>query len=287
MARHLSLRDIDPIDDLLSRLRLDHTARRAGALIVEGPTDQRLLAEVLARDPRGLFPVGGRNNVLECARRIAAKPMCGVVCVADRDFDEDEGNWPNAALVVFFDEADLEAMLFASPALGRLLGEFASDDKLQAEGGVAAVRARARDAVREVSAARSVNAQHRLGLCFADVDLRDYIEKKHVTIKMGSLMGRLCAQRPKDRPKIEAEMSSHTPHRCPHTGNELARGRDLLDIIDMLLRATIGNMKHQQLADDFVERMLRLTARSADLASAPFLARLSQAVQASACSTAS
>lgn len=273
-----TLANIDPVDDLLARLRLDHTARENGALIVEGPTDRRALSCALDIDRRRIFQAAGRPNVLRCARQIAERPLAGVVCVADRDFDESESNWPGVTWMVFFDHADLESMIAQSPALDRFLEEWAAPGKLAEYGGPNAVRARVLETLRPLSAARAENFRRQLGISFSDLHLPDVIGKDGA-LRIIGLVARLASASTAERTEIEAAMSADAPM-CPHTGVALARGRDALALVGVLLRKQIGTLNMHQTRTDFVERSLRLALAPGDFNSAPFSERLRDAMTA-------
>lgn len=136
-----SLKEIDHAEDLLSRLRLDRPARSRGTVVVEGPSDKTVLSRAFSVDPRAIFPVFGRINVLRVASALLVAPLAGVTCVADRDFEVAEAAWPAASFLVFYDEADVEAMLFQTQILERFLDAWSSAQKLSDFGGAAAALA--------------------------------------------------------------------------------------------------------------------------------------------------
>src|SRR4051794_20513108 len=116
-----SLRTLDQVTDLLDRLRLDSTARERGAVVVEGPTDANVLGTIAPAEDLLFFPAGGRNNVLRIADHLAQAYLHGVVCVADADFDGVVELRADQWFLVFYDNADLEAICYHSQALERVV----------------------------------------------------------------------------------------------------------------------------------------------------------------------
>jgi len=278
MASASSLRSLDPVADLLARLRLDKAARRRGAAITEGPSDNRVLNAALGISEKVLFPVGGQGNVLRCARALEDSPMSGVICLADRDFNASEEHWPEAWWLVFYDDADVEAMLVESEALTRVLEEWASKPKLERFGGIDAVRVLARESTGPLAILRAVNARESLGLPFDVIELQDLFEKKTGKLRIASLVGRFVERSQLDHAELEKALADQRPI-CPNTKKPLARGRDLIAVITILLRRLIGSLSKQQAGERFVERSLRLALRPGDLDDTPFRSRFDAAMQ--------
>jgi hypothetical protein len=276
-----SLRALDPVADLLARLRLDRAARKEGVLIVEGKSDRRVLARVLGIETRQIFQVAGRTNVLRSARTLAEHRQCGVVCVADRDFDESETNWPGFSWLVFFDHADLEAMLLNSPALERFLEVWSSESKLAAFGGTQVVLRYSTDAVMPLAALRAATARGAFHMSFDNVRVTD-VATKDGTLKTASLLGRaMMASR--ESPEKLNEVLAESPPTCPHTGAPLVRGRDVMALVGILLRKQIGALNAHQAHGNFVERSITLAFGEGDFSGTPFAARLSSSLAAVAC----
>lgn len=247
-------------------------------MVIEGPTDERLLVSTLGLDPRLLFPVGGKNNVLRCVQEVGSRSLSGVVCVADRDFDADEEEWSTSWWLIFYDDADVEAMLFESKALDRFLGEWASTAKLDRYGGISKVRSSAREHAIPMSSLRSANAMQSMGLVFSRLDIADMTDKKDGVIRIQSIVGRLTEISSVPRRDIEEALKADVPV-CPHTNRPLARGRDLMAMLTAMLRQLIANLSKQQVTDDFVERSLRLASSEGDFDATPFKIRFEAAIQ--------
>lgn len=262
----------------MSRLRLDYAARKRGAVVTEGPSDDTILSSVLGLDRRTLFAAGGRANVLRCAESLGNRALDGVVCVADRDFDMEETDWADTWWLVFYDDADVEAMLIESESLTRFLAEWASKRKLEKIGDTNDVRTLLRERATPMSALRSVNARDKIGIPIDSVELADIVDKKIGEIKIPSLIGRLVAGSSISHDQLKNALEDECPV-CPHTSQPLARGRDLMGILTALLRHILGSLSKQQVAGGFVERSMRLAAQEGDFDGTPFKSRFEAALK--------
>jgi hypothetical protein len=271
----LSLRNIDHVRDLLDRLRLDHDARSRGAVIVEGVSDATMLAFSLDED-LSFFPLAGRVNVLRAADNLATSYLSGVVCVADTDFDQIAVQRTHQWFLVFSDDADVEAMLYWSPALERVLEQWASKKKYAEFGGCSAVRAAVELAVQPIAVLRAWNATSEAGLKFDSLDVSELVEKMDLSTNLVSLVGRL-GKSPKTAAEVQEALDLEPPV-CPHTGRLLARGRDRLAVVGVALRHAIGTLSKQQIAGGLVEKSLRLATKQSDLSGTPFKTRFEAAL---------
>jgi hypothetical protein len=272
-----SLREIDHVADVISRLRLDEAARTSGALIVEGSADQRALQSAFDELQLTFFPVGGRNNVLSIADRLAESYLPGVVCIADADFDHEVSDRSDQWFLVFTDNGDLDAMLFFSPALHRVLETWANEQKLRDLGGTSGLRQRICEEARVVAVLRAANAKKRLGLPFDAVDLQDIVPIRTFKVNVAGLLDRLAMLSGKPRNVVEEAASERCPL-CAQTGEPLLNGGDCLAMVGIALRRLVGSLSKQQIADKFAERSTRLALRPGDLDETPFAARLERAL---------
>ena len=271
-----SLQDIDHVRDLLDRLRLDRRARARGAVIVEGTTDVLGLADLLDALGAAPFVVKGRVNVLRAATRLESEYLPGVVCVADTDFDDTASQCANQWFLVFTDNADLEAMLFWTPALDRLLSTWASEPKLTQTGGPSSLRELIAAALAPLTNLRSENTLRGLGFNFKALDLDEMLDQSDLSLKMAKL-------RPKLTPKFLTEhdfeeIIARPALECPLSKAPKVHGGDALLAVDVALRKLIGSLSKQQVKGGFAERSLILAARATDLRDTPFGGRLLDAL---------
>jgi hypothetical protein len=272
-----SLKNIDQVEDLLDRLRLDLAARARGAIVVEGPTDADVLSTSAGVEECLFFPVGGRINVLRIADRLADAYMSGVVCVADTDFDEAAETREEQWFVVFTDNADLEAMCYWSSALDRVVGMWCSPTKLGEFGGMPRLRDAVGNVVRPISDLRHESAARSVPVMFDAVNLHDVVAKDGPTLNLNRLVSRLARASTLSETVVRELLTDDAPV-CTYTGRLLARGRDCLAVVDVALRKAIGSLSAQQVKGGLARKSLLLAVRDSDLADLPFTARLRHAL---------
>jgi hypothetical protein len=263
---------IDHVTDLVSRLRMDRAARLRGVIVVEGPSDKDVLSRALTINKRDIFPVGGRTNVLLVASALLATPLPGVTCVADRDFDPSEDDWDDANFIVFYDDADLEAMLIQTEVLDRFLDFWASSEKLGNFGGVDAVRRRLGDTLAPLSSLRAANAAQGWGLEFDSLPLQKLVNLETLEIALDRLLRRLASGSGRSERGLRMAAEAEPP-KCPHTGRPLISGKDATGMLDVALRKAIGSLSMQQISDGLTRRGIQLGVGAGDLATTQFQTR--------------
>ena len=258
---------------------MDRAARAKGALVVEGPTDQAVLSRAFSIDPRVIFPADGRPNVLRVTESLLADKLAGVVSIVDRDFDFVPEHWEGARLLVLYDDADLEAMIFNTFVFDRFANEWASNDKLAALGGPRELRRLVYLALTPIAALRSANAREGWGLVFDELDLSRVIDKRSLVLNVTKLAARLSSgARGPGMQVLQEEAQSEGPA-CPVTGRTLVCGHDALEVLGIALRNLAGSLSHQQTANAFVERVMRSMVGPGDLDGTEFANRLRVALQ--------
>lgn len=269
---------VDPVADLVSRLRLDHAARARGVVVVEGPSDRDVYARAFGIDKRRIFAAAGRVNVLRVARTLTDRPLRGVTCVADRDFDDAASEFSDSEFVVFSDNADMDMMLFACSVLDRVVEAWGTRAKLKKAGGPASLRTRVVRCVAPLSSLRAANVLERWGLAFKDLSVVDLVDRDCLELNVRSVAAKL-ANASVSRRELEARSAADFPI-CPATGMPLTSGRDAASATDAALRKLVGNLSHQQVKDGVVARSLRLAVGRGDLSGSGFAERFESALAA-------
>lgn len=267
---------VDPVADLVSRLRLDHAARARGAVVVEGPSDGDAYARAFGIDRRRVFSAAGRVNVLGVARALTDRPLRGVTCVADRDFDDAALEFSDSEFVVFSDNADMDMMLFTCAVLDRVVEAWGTRAKLKKLGGPASLRARVVECVAPLSSLRAANVVERWGVAFKDLRVVDLVNRDRLELNVRSVATKL-ANASVSRDELEARSEADPPI-CPSTGTPLTSGKDAAAATDAALRKLAGNLSHQQVKDGLVARSLRLAVGLGDLSDTGFAERFESAL---------
>jgi hypothetical protein len=253
-----SLREFDRVAD---RIRLHRQVDSRSVVVVEGPSDRRLVTGVIPEDAVVVFEGGTRDAVLAAARELVALQMDRLACVVDRDFDDAVAQAHAEGLpVVAYDGADLEEMLVHSPAMHRMLGELGSEEKLADFVGVEAVIQRAREVGLPVARLRRGSANEGWALVFDAVDVYARVDKDSLELNVTGLCMALRAtveEETVSQADLEMTAADGEVVDCPRTGRPLVRGRDLLTVVSVALRRVVGTRTKARSAPDLLEEVLR------------------------------
>jgi hypothetical protein len=255
-----SLRAYDRVAD---RVRLHRQVDNRSTVVVEGPSDRRLIEDLIPKDAVVVFIGGTRDEVLRAASDFATLQLEHVACLVDRDFDDAVADAQAAGHpVVAYDGADLEDMLAHSPALIRMLGELASEEKLAAYGGPDALLAAARDRGWLIARIRRTNAHRGWALEFDAVDFSSKINRDTLDLNVTAMCMALrgTSEEPVSQAELEEAAREGDSGTCPRTARRLVRGRDLLVVVGVALRKVVGSRTKAQAAPDLLGEVLRSSA---------------------------
>lgn len=255
-----SLRAYDRIAD---RIKLHRQVDSRSTIVVEGPSDRRLITDLIPNEAVVVFVGGTRDEVLRTANDLVRLEIDRAACLVDRDFDAAVGLAITAGHpLVTYDGADLEDMLMASPAAPRMLGELASEAKLEQYGGVESLLQAARREGVTIARLRRLNAENGWSLAFGSVDLSAKINRTTLELDVVGMCMALRATWDGDVSQGDLEHAACAGDSgvCPRTSRPLVRGRDLLVVIGVALRALIGSRTKAQTAPDLLEGILRSSA---------------------------
>ncbi|MFI7657095.1 hypothetical protein ACIBX9_30990 [Streptomyces albidoflavus] len=262
MASSPSLRELDRLED---RVRLHRQRDQRPFLIVEGPSDARILQRAFADQDIAYFPASTRSLALEAAEKLEKWKQSNFACVVDRDFDaEVEEAEKRLRSVHPYENADMEAMLAVSKAGVDLLLEIGSSDKIGNMGGVQNVALRLMAILEPVTRLRRANAENRWGLPFDKVELSGKIDKKSMTLKLRPYCTALHEKSdasPGVAALIEYADGTRSLSRepvCPRGSKPYFRGRDFLVVLGVALCGYCGTKRAQSVTQENLESALRL-----------------------------
>ncbi|MGW5396524.1 hypothetical protein [Streptomyces sp. NPDC003952] len=253
-----SLREFDRLAD---RIRLHRQADARPILIVEGPSDERILKRSFG-DALAYFPAGARGIALSESATLHGWGQKRFLCIVDRDFDDQVEDLEKSGIPIHaYENADLESMLAMSHTAADLLSEFGSIAKIDARGGIEEIARRLCEAVEPLVILRRANVENNWGLAFDSVDLRSKIDKTNLTLKLQSYCAAINAtsdEAPGQRILIEFATKQRpllkTPS-CPRGSTPYFRGRDFLAFVSVSLASYCGT---RRVDPEILESALRL-----------------------------
>jgi hypothetical protein len=270
----MSIRDFDLLSD---RIRLHYQADKRPVIIVEGPSDERMLRRALGGGV-SLFSATGRSAAISESKALGKFEKINFRCVVDRDFDHEISRLQQEGFPVHpYENADLEAMLAVSRVAVDLLNELGSSEKIAARGGAEAVVARLREEVRPVTLLRRANVENGWGIIFDEVDLTSKIDKQTVTLKTQSYCAALdgTSDSSPGQKTLLQFASGEIAVASPRGSAPYFRGRDFLSFLSVALTSYCGTRRPQAVGWDSLESQLRL-AGDGFLRASTWLEELSQ-----------
>lgn len=258
-----SIREYDRVAD---RIRLHRQIDKSPVVIVEGPSDVLLLNRAFPRKWT-YFPAGTRLVALQAVRDLNGWGTKEFIGVVDRDFDDDVRECEEQGLPILpYENADIEAMLANSKTYSVLLDELGSSEKISKGGGVKAILQAAQKAVKPIAWLRRANFENQWGLAFDKVDVASKIDPKTLQLKLQPYCAALSATVSHDPSQnllldyaTGKKTPSHTPS-CPRGSEPYYRGRDLLAVTGVALRALAGSCPRNITDAEHLAKVLRLTA---------------------------
>ncbi|MGW3502813.1 hypothetical protein ACWDMY_19190 [Streptomyces globisporus] len=255
------MRDYDRLAD---RVRLHRQVDKRPVLIVEGPSDERILGRAFGEDV-SYFAAGSRNSALEESEKLHNWKQDYFVCVVDRDFDDTVKEYEDRQLPLHtYENADLEAMLAVSNVTAALIAEFGSASKIESKGGITSIIAKLHQLIEPVTLLRRANVENSWGLAFDIVDLRAKVDKKSLEFKTQGYCAALndtSDDSPGQRVLLQyatGMLPLRRPPSCPRGTNPYFRGRDFLAILGASLCGYCGTKRAHSVDPEILEASLRL-----------------------------
>ncbi|MFD9722777.1 hypothetical protein [Streptomyces sp. NPDC059072] len=262
MDKAVSMREMDRVAD---RIRLHRQSDKRPVVIVEGPSDQRMLSRAFSDQDFSYFSAGTRNLAINASLTLVGWGLQGVACVVDRDFDDVVMQSTEASQAVHpYENADMESMLLVSRVGADMLQELGSTGKIETQGGAQAIISRIFEILEPVTRLRRANAENSWGIAFDAVDLASKIDKKEMALKIHSYCMALH-QTSSTSPGIKVleayavgSRKLNSQPACPRGSTPYFRGRDFLAALGVALCGYCGSKRPQSVPVDGLEESLRL-----------------------------
>lgn len=242
-----SLRELDRVED---RIRQHRQVDSRPVLIVEGPDDLLVLKHHVKVET--IFPGDGKKNVLRAVAALREWSTPGVRAVVDADFDEEVSD----DQVMTYEARDLEGMLIELGVLDLVLEHRGSAEKLDAAGGVVAVRKDLVSKAMFIAKLRAANARDSWGLPFDHVDVASKTDRRTMALDAGRYCSALIAA---GRALVDLDtlLSAGDADLSDHRG---PRGRDVVSLAGVALRHHVGTLPKAACEESGLSAQLRSSA---------------------------
>ena len=263
-----SVSDLVKYDSLAGRIKLHRQNDRRPIIVTEGNTDGNFLRHVLSSTNVTVFVAGDRRRALRTISELSSFSLEKIACVVDQDFEDDLSALEISGLpIACYDNADMESMIWQSQALESVIRENATQSKFDGFGGIEALRTIASTIVLPIQRLRYANARESLGLDFDALKLDRKISKDTLELPIHSICNALargdCDSSSRELQEIAED--GEIPI-CPHSGESLVRGKDLLVVAGVALRRQIGSVSYGSSKADQLALAARLSSNEASLA---------------------
>ena len=247
-------------DDLANTVKMAHSQRRVAFLLVEGTTDAKFFQRFTHPDRCEVLACHGRANAMSATVLLDEGREAGFLTFVDADWDRVSGRAPSSPNCVWSDHHDLVVDLLCSPALGRVLAERGSRDKIAAfsvEAGKNVLQAILEEAA-ALGRLRWHNESSEMGLKFTDFEIHRYVQDEALRLNFADVV-RVVIQR-SNASASDEELHEHC-QRLADGGfdfRQVASGHDAVAILSVGLRRRLGSQRAQDVRVDVIELELRL-----------------------------
>lgn len=139
----MSLAALKGPGEVEAEVLMSRTAFNGAFLIVEGTDDSRFFCGRVDESVCEIVIAGGKPAVVGGVERLNNKAFCGALGIVDDDCDSVDGrHLVLSNLIATSDARDLDALLIWSPALERVLAEYADMGRVRKLGGIQSVHER-------------------------------------------------------------------------------------------------------------------------------------------------
>lgn len=239
------------LDEIVFRRSLYHGT----FVIVEGSSDLKFYSQIVVED--GIVIASNKAMAIEILENLNLENALDVIAIVDKDFDELREILPQIPNLFFTDSHDLETLLIESPALGKVLNEFGSIEKVKNLG------QDVRDVLLKAGCAIGyllwISLQDKLQLKFEGIQYSSFLDKKSLVLDEINLIKEVRNKSNKPALNINDLQQRMNELKNPnHDRWQVCRGHDLVEILSFGLLQAFGSQKAADVKTEMLERSLRL-----------------------------
>lgn len=229
-------------------------------LIVEGMTDELFFEQLTDAARCSIHVAHGRENALDAFGELRRSSFAGALVLIDADFDVISGRTPLPLGLLLTDTHDLETLLFASPALDKLLRRVAQDAKrrtFQAKHGD--VREKLLAAAAPLGCLLWYSVSSRLHLDFDELKIGKFVDEKTLAVDVRQMVKTVLDH--SRRPDLDGGAIARQVEETMAAGYDrwhLCCGHHLAEILAMALRKTLGTHSSGEMDAAQIEQKLGL-----------------------------
>lgn len=252
-------------DSIASSIRMERSQFHGSFLIVEGGTDAKIYSNFIENEECQIEIAFSKDNAVKIIEVLNENKFEGALAVIDADFDiVDTKNYPHENLFLT-DFHDIEGLIFASPALEKILSEFGSKQKIRKIED--AHKKSIRKIIIEIGAfigyLLKISIDENLGLHFGDedrkLDFSKFISKEDLSFDLNKFITVIKNNSEKftlnniqiiEKINLLAEQNLDLLH--------IVRGKDLTEILCIGLRKVVGTNNPIHVNSDIIIKSIRV-----------------------------
>lgn len=246
--------------DIANEISMLASTGRDTVLAVEGITDSRLYSKFSDDDKVKVVIGHSKSNVRravdECWHN---RNITSVVGIVDADLDRIQGK-KRTPPIFQTDYRDLEIMMMSSPALSDVLSEYADTEALEAfTNKYGPVFDAVISACYPIGLLMYISEEHRLSLCFKNLDFNNFIDRRSLQIDEKRLIDDIlsCTKNPRiSRKKLLDILLDESSKK--HDPAHYSRGHDAVDVLLVGLRYIFGSFNCKNIRSGELSGALRL-----------------------------
>jgi hypothetical protein len=230
-------------------------------LLVEGGTDRTFYERFTDKVACELITTSGKPSsklrAIKILEILDKDNFQGILAIVDADFDHLENLPIQSPNLIRTDTHDLETILINSPALDKVLSEFGSVEKINTFG--RNVRQTLLEVGISVGYLRWISQLDGLNLTFKSIKFSKFIDEETLTIDELKLIQEVKNKSQASDPKNEdLQQRLKQQKNDNHDRWQICCGHDLVEILSLGLRKTIGSANASNVELDLLEKSLRL-----------------------------
>jgi hypothetical protein len=231
-------------------------------VLVEGDTDKRLFKTFFNADNCHIEIAFGRENLLEISDKLQTDTL--FIAIADADFWHLERTPLPFRNLFITDTHDMETMMIASPALDKIIAEYAAEDKLKRfiASGKNVLKA-ILEAGKYLGYLRWLNEKQGLSLKFKDyerkLDYAKFIDKDDLQADIEKMV--TVVKNKSQRHDLDSNQLINDLKALFNDSHDLLNvccGHDLTNILALSFQKAIGTQSSTDMTQEKVESALRL-----------------------------
>lgn len=250
---------------IANEVRMGRTQYDGTYLLTEGDTDARVFARFTDDTGCRTIDCRGKENAVEAIKILDKSGTTGVLAIVDADFDRIREKQIDSPNIVLTDLHDFDLMMITTPAFGKVLAEYGSQNKIsqfEKRHGKRLLDHLMKEACK-VGALRLLSQDESLNLKFKGCRYAQFVDDARIEVRLDKLVKAI-----KNNSQMHTLDDDDLICKCnailgePHSLFELACGHDVSQLLSIGLRSTLGSNNASAVDLDRIEASLRLAYES-------------------------